>query len=156
MRSSKMPSRRSTAAKSTATSSSPGERKNFSTSFATPPVPLLLSARTGSSFTNCADLISSSSSASANGLTGSRMLTADTVGRVGGEEFIVVAPETTLEGAIVLGERIRSAVDGFAFSYKGHPIRVTVSVGFAVVSEDVVAEYDQLKHIAAAALAEAK
>ena len=82
--------------------------------------------------------------------------TVDTVGRVGGEEVIVVAPETTLEGAIVLGERIRSAVDGFAFSYKGHPIRVTVSVGFAVVSEDVVAEYDQLKHIAAAALAEAK
>jgi diguanylate cyclase (GGDEF)-like protein len=82
--------------------------------------------------------------------------TVDTLGRVGGEEFIVVAPETTLEGAIVLAERIRSAVEDFPFSYKGERIKVTVSVGFAVANIDVLAEYDQLKHIAAAALAQAK
>jgi diguanylate cyclase (GGDEF)-like protein len=70
--------------------------------------------------------------------------TVDTLGRVGGE------------GAIVLAERIRSAVEDFPFSYKGERIKVTVSVGFAVANIDVLAEYDQLKHIAAAALAQAK
>jgi diguanylate cyclase len=82
--------------------------------------------------------------------------TVDTVGRIGGEEFMVVAPETNLEGAIVLGERIRSAVESNDFSYKGQRIEVTVSAGFVVAEASVNAEYDQLKHIAAAALAEAK
>jgi diguanylate cyclase len=82
--------------------------------------------------------------------------TVDTLGRVGGEEFIVVAPETTLEGAIVLGERIRSAVEDFPFSYKGERIQVTVSAGFAVADLGVPADYDQLKDVAARALAKAK
>jgi diguanylate cyclase (GGDEF)-like protein len=82
--------------------------------------------------------------------------TVDTVGRIGGEEFMVVAPETNLEGAIVLGERIRSAVECNEFSYKGQRIKVTVSAGFVVAEVSVNAEYDHLKHIAAAALAEAK
>ena len=40
--------------------------------------------------------------------------------------------------------------------YKGEQIRVTVSGGFAVAEAGSVADYDQLKHYAAAALAEAK
>jgi diguanylate cyclase len=82
--------------------------------------------------------------------------TVDTVGRVGGEEFIIVAPETTQEGAVVLGERVRSAVEEYCFSYKGQTIRVTVSAGFAVADIGVAADYDQLKYTAAGALAEAK
>jgi diguanylate cyclase (GGDEF)-like protein len=86
----------------------------------------------------------------------SSVRTVDTVGRVGGEEFLVVAPETTVEGAAVLAERIRSAVEEFDFSYKGETIRVTVSAGFAVADLAVAADYDQLKYTAAGALAEAK
>jgi diguanylate cyclase (GGDEF)-like protein len=82
--------------------------------------------------------------------------TVDTVGRIGGEEFMVVAPETNFEGAQVLGERIRSAVANFSFSYNGESIQVTVSIGFAVVEEGTETDYDHLKHISAAALAEAK
>jgi diguanylate cyclase (GGDEF)-like protein len=82
--------------------------------------------------------------------------TVDNVGRIGGEEFLVVAPETSLEGAASLGERIRSAVEHSAYLYKGEPIKVTVSCGFAVADESVAADYDQLKHFAAAALSEAK
>ena len=69
---------------------------------------------------------------------------------------MVVAPETNMEGAIVLGERIRSAVESTAFSYKGQQIAVTVSAGFVVAEVGLHAEYDHLKHTAAAALAEAK
>lgn len=82
--------------------------------------------------------------------------TVDTAGRVGGEEFMVVAPETTFEGALVLAERIRSAVERYPFSYKGEPIRVTVSGGFAVVDAGMPVDYDQLKHLSAIALGEAK
>jgi diguanylate cyclase (GGDEF)-like protein len=82
--------------------------------------------------------------------------TVDSVGRIGGEEFLVVAPETTLEGAASLGERIRSAVERSSYLYKGEEIHVTVSGGFAVAEMGAPADYDQLKHYAAAALAEAK
>ncbi len=82
--------------------------------------------------------------------------TVDTVGRVGGEEFMVVAPETSLEGALVLAERIRASVERNIFTYNGEEIRVTVSAGFAVLEDESVADYDQLKHVSAAALGEAK
>jgi diguanylate cyclase (GGDEF)-like protein len=82
--------------------------------------------------------------------------TVDTVARVGGEEFMVVAPETDLEGARVLAERIRSAVEDHSFSYKRQRIHVTVSCGFAVAEAYVGVDYDRLKHVAAEALAKAK
>jgi diguanylate cyclase (GGDEF)-like protein len=82
--------------------------------------------------------------------------TVDTVGRVGGEEFMIVAPETTVEGAQVLGERIRQAVEQYVFVYKSSHIHVTVSVGLAVVGPGISADYDQLKHVSASALGEAK
>jgi diguanylate cyclase len=84
------------------------------------------------------------------------MRTVDTVGRVGGEEFMVVAPETTYEGALVLGERIRSSVEKHPFSYNDEPIRVTVSAGFAVVDAGIPVEFSQIKHLSAMALGEAK
>jgi diguanylate cyclase (GGDEF)-like protein len=82
--------------------------------------------------------------------------TVDTVGRVGGDEFMVVAPETDLEGASILGERIRSTVEGGQTKYNNEAIRVTVSVGIAVAPVGAEVTYDQLQHAAAAALGEAK
>jgi diguanylate cyclase len=82
--------------------------------------------------------------------------TVDLLGRIGGEEFLVIAPETNMEGAAALGERIRSTVEATTFHYKEHVIPVTVSLGFAVAEAGVPADYEQMKHMAAAALAEAK
>jgi diguanylate cyclase (GGDEF)-like protein len=82
--------------------------------------------------------------------------TIDHVGRIGGEEFEIVAPETNQEGAAILAERIRGTVEATAFHYKEETIRITVSVGFAVAEEGTPAEYAQMKHVAALALAEAK
>ena len=82
--------------------------------------------------------------------------TVDFVGRIGGEEFMVIAPETDMEGAVVLAERIRSMVETYSFTYKEEAIPVRVSVGFAVAPPDMATDYEMMKHLAAAALAEAK
>ena len=52
----------------------------------------------------------------------------DVMGRWGGEEFLVVLPETDLEGAIALAERIRKAIGDRKFEKVGS---VTVSLGVA-------------------------
>jgi diguanylate cyclase (GGDEF)-like protein len=82
--------------------------------------------------------------------------TVDHLGRIGGEEFLVIAPETGLDGAAVLGERIRTTVEVTEFYYKDQVIPVRVSLGFAVADVSEPADYEAMKHIAAAALAEAK
>src|SRR5262249_43473105 len=80
----------------------------------------------------------------------------DSVGRVGGEEFLVIARETNEEGALSLAERIRSTVENSPILYHGKSISVTVSVGFAVADVGVPADYDEMYQVAAVALRQAK
>jgi diguanylate cyclase (GGDEF)-like protein len=80
----------------------------------------------------------------------------DRVGRVGGEEFLVVAPQTNEGGAAALAERIRAAVAEATVNFNGRQIAVTVSVGFAVTKAGVDTDYEALHLGAAGALAEAK
>jgi diguanylate cyclase (GGDEF)-like protein len=82
--------------------------------------------------------------------------TIDTVGRVGGEEFMVVAPETNSEGAAILAERIRRTVETGQTEFNSEAIRLTVSVGMVVAEADTLVGFDQMRHAAAAALGEAK
>lgn len=44
----------------------------------------------------------------------------DHVGRWGGEEFLVVCPETDIDGAYTLAEKIRKAIDEYPFITVGH------------------------------------
>jgi diguanylate cyclase (GGDEF)-like protein len=80
----------------------------------------------------------------------------DSVGRMGGEEFLVIARETDEEGAAILAERIRSTVESVVAEFQGKQIAITVSVGFAVADSGVPATYDELYKVACAALQEAK
>src|SRR5439155_17203088 len=50
--------------------------------------------------------------------------TGDAVGRIGGDEFLVVAPQRNLEGFAALAEHIHSAVEQARFSYKDEAINV--------------------------------
>ncbi len=86
----------------------------------------------------------------------SSLRTVDFLGRIGGEEFLLIAPETNLEGAKVLAERIRSTVEKTQFSYKNEQIVVRVSIGISVTNSNHKTDYEQMKHTAAAALSEAK
>lgn len=52
----------------------------------------------------------------------------DHVGRWGGEEFIILIPNTNLSSAVLMAEKIRETIEGFSFSTVGS---VTVSIGVA-------------------------
>ena len=80
----------------------------------------------------------------------------DSVGRIGGEEFLVIAPYTDTSGAESLGERLRLAVHQNPTLYQGHSIPLSVSVGVSVAEAGTVIGYEALREMAAAALAEAK
>ncbi len=80
----------------------------------------------------------------------------DSVGRIGGEEFLVIARETNEKGAVILAERIRTTVEQTAIKYMNHSISITVSVGFAVAEVGVPADYQEMTELAAGALRIAK
>ncbi|HEX3862896.1 MAG TPA: PleD family two-component system response regulator [Stellaceae bacterium] len=71
----------------------------------------------------------------------------DLVGRIGGEEFVVVMPETSLAGALVVAERLRAAVadETFVLRENGIELKVTVSIGVAVTSETLETQDELLK-----------
>jgi diguanylate cyclase (GGDEF)-like protein len=81
---------------------------------------------------------------------------ADSLGRIGGEEFQVVAPGTDTIGADVLAERMRQTVEAGSTVFNGRAIRLTISLGLAVADMDTPAGYDELRQCAADALKEAK
>lgn len=62
----------------------------------------------------------------------------DVVSRYGGEEFIVILPQTTADDAHEIGERIRSEVERTEFSEEGllPSLRVTVSIGISTYPDN--------------------
>ncbi len=61
----------------------------------------------------------------------SEIRTIDIAVRYGGEEIVVVLPETGKIGAFVVGERIRERVESTKLDYKGQNINLTISGGIA-------------------------
>lgn len=58
----------------------------------------------------------------------------DVVCRYGGEEFAVILPETNNEGALIVAEKIKSAIDSLAIPHIGSDIgSITASVGIATI-----------------------
>jgi diguanylate cyclase len=55
----------------------------------------------------------------------------DFLARVGGEEFVVLLPDTTQEAAAVVAEKLRMSVEHSEFVYQGKPVPITISGGYA-------------------------
>jgi diguanylate cyclase (GGDEF)-like protein len=59
----------------------------------------------------------------------------DFLARYGGEEFAVLLPETNLEGAFNVAEKIRKTIEEISFVYKKEKITITVSLGVCEIGE---------------------
>lgn len=71
----------------------------------------------------------------ANAIQGELRAT-DVPARYGGDEFIVLLPETPPKGAMDVAERIRRAISGAALALEGKSVASSVSVGVACFPED--------------------
>jgi two-component system cell cycle response regulator len=82
---------------------------------------------------------------------------ADLACRYGGEEFVVVMPDTTLDMATTIAERLRGAIEGkpFRLGPSGQELNVTASLGISTLSAGVQGP-SQLMKAADQALYEAK
>lgn len=67
----------------------------------------------------------------------SMLRSGDTLCRFGGEEFLVLLPETDGEQAMKIAERIREAMQQLEVRSNKHTIRFTVSIGVATLTPDM-------------------
>ncbi len=79
-------------------------------------------------------------------LLGANVRNVDFVGRFGGEEFLIVLPETDKDHAGLLAERIRSAIEERGYIIvNDSEVRRTVSIGLAGCPEDALNPMDLLQ-----------
>lgn len=79
-----------------------------------------------------------------------RTRSTDVVARYGGDEFIILLPETDVGQLKEFAERIRLAVENTAFDEQGQRVSTTVSIGVASCPADAVAPKDLLQKADAA------
>ena len=70
----------------------------------------------------------------------SQLRDCDFLGRIGGEEFAILLPETPLPNAVHVAERLRIAVESIGLDASGVPIPLTISIGVAPIGPSVGAE----------------
>ena len=69
----------------------------------------------------------------------------DALVRYGGEEFLILLPKTSLDGARIIAERFRQAVQDAHFPWSDQKLKVTVSMGVAVLNDEVPTDEALLK-----------
>ncbi|WP_283150505.1 sensor domain-containing diguanylate cyclase [Silvimonas soli] len=80
----------------------------------------------------------------------------DIAARFGGEEFVVVLPQTTQQGAVVVAERIRQSLAQKVIIANEQEIRCTISIGIAEYRPHTDLDIDQVLKQADGALYRAK
>jgi len=91
-------------------------------------------------------------------MMGEMLRASDLAARYGGEEFVVILPTTTLQGATVVGERVRAAVARLGMPHSASDVAeyVSASIGVATVVPTPRSTPAQLIAAADAALYRAK
>ena len=80
----------------------------------------------------------------------------DILGRFGGEEFVILLPETKLEDAKNIAERLRQLIAGTPIKTEIGPVRTTISIGIAIKEKTASISIDQLLSRADRAMYSAK
>jgi diguanylate cyclase (GGDEF)-like protein len=75
----------------------------------------------------------------------------DTVCRWGGEEFIILLPETDLSGGKKLADKLRKSIEYQDFYFKSKELKITMSFGITFCKEDItvysyIKEADELMY----------
>jgi diguanylate cyclase (GGDEF)-like protein len=87
----------------------------------------------------------------------SRSRSGDSVYRIGGDEFICLLPEQTLDTGSIAVERMKRSIDELAIPFDGSPSGfVTVSAGLALLDAQHLKTWPELLKDAESALAQAK
>ncbi|HMB70803.1 MAG TPA: GGDEF domain-containing protein, partial [bacterium] len=60
----------------------------------------------------------------------------DVLAKYGGDEFVVILPQTERDGARTVAERIRAAVEAHEFPGEGDGMKITTSMGISQFPED--------------------
>jgi diguanylate cyclase (GGDEF)-like protein len=82
---------------------------------------------------------------------------ADILARYGGDEFIILLPETELEYALVLSERLRKEINEISFAGKDSSFNITLTIGISSLSDpEPVVSFEGLFDKADKALYQAK
>jgi len=79
----------------------------------------------------------------------------DTLARWGGEEFVVLSPNTSKDKALLAAERVRKAIAGHEFS-RTETKKATISIGIAGIPDPSIDSQDKMIHAADLAMYEAK
>ncbi|MFZ5524315.1 MAG: GGDEF domain-containing protein [Pseudomonadota bacterium] len=80
----------------------------------------------------------------------------DLLGRYGGEEFCVVAPDTDTKGALALAESLRNIISSASFATAKGALFITVSIGIACCPLEVMRNLKEVLAEADTALYDAK
>jgi diguanylate cyclase (GGDEF)-like protein len=89
-------------------------------------------------------------------LLGREQRSMDVVARFGGEEFVVVLPETGSAGARLFAERVLRRVQAMSFGEGGAAIPITVSIGIATFPDERASDAEALLRLADRNLLRAK
>ena len=79
------------------------------------------------------------------GLMKSAFRKTDLLYRYGGEELIMIMPETNIEGAIIPVQRLRRSIEEYDFEYNGVKAKVTASIGLTMNYQDFNSPAEILK-----------
>jgi len=80
----------------------------------------------------------------------------DVAVRFGGDEFVLLLPQTDLAGAQVVAERVRQSVENANMDHAGNALSLTVSLGLASTDSCPVRTSEELFELADAACRDAK
>lgn len=68
----------------------------------------------------------------------------DTISRWGGEEFLILLPDTDRAGAIVAAEKLRETVENSEIEFKGDCHKITLTAGISVYNDTQISVIDTI------------